>query len=299
MRPIKSSKRVNVKSQIHRAIRGCVEQLERRQLMAIGLDPVANAGGPYTVAEGSAVIISGANSFDPDGTVLGYKWDLNYNSEVGFRTSVTGNPIQYSASDGPLTRTIALRVTDIDGNTNTTTTTITVNNVAPTITLAGAESIADRSPYTLNFSATDPGADTISNWLIDWGDSTAATSVAGSVTSANHTYIGASGRIITVTATDDDGAHQAFKEITVNAVVPVVTVVAAPTAQEGVAYSISFSSTGVGGDTRDGWVVDWGDGTIVFKDAPITGDSHTYADNAARIIEVTALSVAGDPTVAT
>ena len=45
----------------------------------------------------------------------------------------------YHAADGPLSKTIALRVTDNDGNITTTTSTLTIDNVAPTITLNGSQ----------------------------------------------------------------------------------------------------------------------------------------------------------------
>ena len=63
-----------------------LESLEARTLMSS--NPVANPGGPYTVAEGSSITISGANSTDVGGTIASYKWDLNYNGST-FRTTCT------------------------------------------------------------------------------------------------------------------------------------------------------------------------------------------------------------------
>ncbi len=47
---------------------------------------------------------------------------------------------------------------------------VTVNNVAPTLAISGAASVNEGSTYTLNLSSSDPGADTISQWTINWGD---------------------------------------------------------------------------------------------------------------------------------
>jgi endonuclease G len=45
--------------------------------------PVAVPGGPYTANEGSSVSLSGANSFDGDGTLVGYSWTFGDGSEAG------------------------------------------------------------------------------------------------------------------------------------------------------------------------------------------------------------------------
>ena len=48
-----------------------------------------------------------------------------------------------------------------------------VNNVAPTLTVTGSASVDEGSVYTLNLEASDPGDDTITQWIIAWGDGTA------------------------------------------------------------------------------------------------------------------------------
>ena len=51
-----------------------------------------------------------------------------------------------------------------------------MNNVAPTIALSGNASINEGASYSLTLGAiTDPGADTVTQWLIDWGDGTSGT----------------------------------------------------------------------------------------------------------------------------
>ena len=47
-----------------------------------------------------------------------------------------------------------------------------MHDVAPTLAISGAASVNEGSSYTLNLSSSDPGADTITQWTINWGDST-------------------------------------------------------------------------------------------------------------------------------
>ncbi|MEM3737199.1 MAG: PKD domain-containing protein [Candidatus Bathyarchaeia archaeon] len=55
--------------------------------------PVAEADGPYMGFEGSSVTFSGAVSLDPDGTIVGYDWDLDgdglYDDASGVTASYT------------------------------------------------------------------------------------------------------------------------------------------------------------------------------------------------------------------
>ncbi len=286
-------------AKLAKAIRPAVEELELRQMLSGGQSPVAVLHGPYNVNEGESIIIDGADSTDSDGTIVSYKWDFNYNPANGFHTQGTGNPVAFEGDDGPASQTIALRVTDNDGNVNTTTATINTVNVAPEITLTGNDSVAEAGTYTLGWSATDAAADTISGWDINWGDGTAHTTVAGNISSANHVFNDHGTPTITVTATDEDGSYQATKQITVTTVVPIVSLSGNPTVNEGTSYHINFSSTDPGGDTRSGWVIDWGDGTVIATGASATTRVHTYTNNGSYTIKVTALATDGDEGFAT
>ncbi|NUQ63569.1 MAG: VCBS repeat-containing protein [Pirellulales bacterium] len=78
--------------------------------------PVADAGGPYHVPELGSVPLSGAGSFDPDGSIVLYEWDLDYDA-TEFHVDASGESPVFSAAriGGPDTRTVALRVTDNEG----------------------------------------------------------------------------------------------------------------------------------------------------------------------------------------
>jgi hypothetical protein len=100
--------------------------------------PTTNAGGPYTVNEGSSITLSGSGA-DIDSTIVSYEWDLDYDG-VSFQSDLVGQNPNYNSIDGPLSRTIALRVTDDGGATGIGATTLTDNNVAPELTIMGQNS---------------------------------------------------------------------------------------------------------------------------------------------------------------
>ncbi len=100
--------------------------------------PTSDAGGPYTVAEGSSIGVDGSGSSDPNNVITTYEWDFDYDG-VSFDIDASGVAPTFDASTdaGPSTKTIALRVTDSGGFSDVATATITIDNVAPTIESLG------------------------------------------------------------------------------------------------------------------------------------------------------------------
>jgi len=74
--------------------------------------PTADAGGPYTVVQGGRIVIRAAGS-DPEAGGLTYDWDLD--GDGTFETP--GRRVVFSAVglEAPVTRSIAVRVTDAAG----------------------------------------------------------------------------------------------------------------------------------------------------------------------------------------
>jgi hypothetical protein len=185
-------------------------------------------------------------------------------------------------ANGDYVRTIKVTVTDDDGASTSKEFTIIVNNVAPTLTVPGDNTIAIDEGQQVAFSNlglfTDPGYLDTHTATVDWGDGTGvqAATVAeangsGKITGA-HVYgdnglLDANGdyvRTIKVTVTDDDGASTS-KEFTilVNNVAPTLTVPGDKIANQGAALSIpqlgSFTDPGFL-DTHTA-TVQWGDGS--------------------------------------
>ena len=177
-----------------------------------------NNGGP--VNEGSTGSVSFANQFDPSSadSAFRYAFDFDNNGtfEIGNGT-YTGSGSSASVTvpasflaDGNSDRTVRGRILDKDGGFTDYTTTIGINNVAPTISLSGATSVDEGSPYTLNLGAiTDPGIDTVSSFSIDWGDGSIE-SFTGNPASTSKTHVysdGPNAYQIRVSLTDEDGTY--------------------------------------------------------------------------------------------
>ena len=180
-------------------------------------DPIAVAAAIVQIAEGQSVLLDGTASSDPDSDSLTYEWDLNYDGMsfvadvTGATSTVTWNDLRTFGIDDDGTYQVALRVFDGTNYSAVVQQVLSVTNSAPVLTVTGANNAVSGSDYTLNLQAVDPGNDTISGWVINWGDGHVQT-VAGNVTSVTHAYTTAGlTNSITVSATDEDGTYTPSK----------------------------------------------------------------------------------------
>lgn len=209
----------------------------------ISIPPVADAGGPYTGYEGSSVTFDGTRSYDPDGEIVEYAWDLDGDGEFD---DAFGPTVSYTWGDD-YQGNIGLRVTDNMGATDTDMVTLTESNIQVTdnagvgatdmdtarITVLNVDPIARidsvEQPQefelgdltvimleTVSFAGTvyDPGNDDLTlAW--DWGDGTAATlatylndppSYPVEIReTVEHVYTEPGEYTVTITVEDDDG----------------------------------------------------------------------------------------------
>ena len=171
--------------------------------------PTANANGPYTIHEGSFVTLDASSSFDPDGDLLTYEWDLDNDGifdDASGMTAVASFP-----DDGQYP--VGVRVTDPAGAGSTGSTTVSVLNVPPaipgTIHAIGQPALINTS---LGFSAsfTDPGILDTHTALWDWDDGTGSPGlVEGDRVTGSHSYTKAGLYIVTLSIADDDGGSAA------------------------------------------------------------------------------------------
>ncbi len=243
--------------------------------------PTLTISGAATVNEGSVYVLN-LSSTDPGVDTIS-SWTINWGDGIQV---VAGNPssVTHTYADGSASYTISATATDEDGTYAAgNTVNITVNNVAPTLAISGAASVNEGSTYTLNLSSSDPGADTITQWTINWGNGTQI--VSGNPSSVTHVYPnGPASYTITATATDEDGTFAAANTVTVavNNVAPTIhflTITPAVDANQPATLTGTYSDPGTS-DTHQ-VDIDWnGDGTF-DQTVTVSGGSfsvdHAYA----------------------
>jgi hypothetical protein len=229
--------------------------------------PTATLTNDTPKDEGSAVTVSFTNVVDP-GTADALTYSLDWDNDGTYDiVDQAADSAEHTWPDNG-TYTVKGRVQDDDGGLSEYTTVVTVTNVAPTIALDGAGSVDEGATYTLSLGAiTDPGTDTVTAWIVHWGDGSSDTYGAGG--DVTHVYAdGPASPTITVDLTDEDGTHGAAgsKSIIVTNVAPAVT--ASPVSQT-VQYSeltatIVFTATDVASDTMTA-ALSWSSDGIAFE----------------------------------
>jgi endonuclease G len=177
------------------------------------MPPFAVTDGVYSSLEGSAVAMSAAASFDPNGGVIGYEWSF------GDGVSTTGQNVSHTyAQDGIYT--VTLVVTDNDGLTDTITTTATVGNVAPLVAgIVGATDLLPGETYAEAGTFSDPGADAWSG-TVNFGDGGGAVplAIAGQAFALSHTYHAPGAFTVTLAVNDGSATSVATTTVTVMSV---------------------------------------------------------------------------------
>ncbi|MEQ1825597.1 MAG: PA14 domain-containing protein [Pirellula sp.] len=174
------------------------------QLDNINDAPSAIAGGPYNAVEGLPVNFSGSGTDQDAGSTLTYAWDFNYDG-VNFDVDANGaNPSSIFPDNG--NRAIALRVSDngLPPKSTIATASLTIANAPPLLT---------RSLASVNGNALSLLSNT-GTWQDVLGDNVTISASMGTVVkNADGTWfwsmtpsVGMNSQIVTVTATDKDGA---------------------------------------------------------------------------------------------
>ena len=249
-----------------------------------------NEGSLFT----RTITFSDGEDAGADGWTYSVDWGDGSAAEAGsIAVGVNSFDISRFFADGDASHTVSVTVTDTTGDTNTRQFVLGVNNVAPVITLIGDASVDEGSAYTLTGSVIDPGTDTITDYIINWGDgtTTALTTAAVQALSGNVSHIfadGASNPLISVDLVDEDGTHTTAGtlSVAVNNVAPTIAISGASEINTGTSYTLNLGAiTDPGDDTVIGYIVNWGDGTVDTFSA--AGDvTHVYTAAGSNTISV-------------
>ncbi len=168
--------------------------------------PIAVLGAtPNPARPNQTITFSGADSSDPDGTIVKYEWDLDgngtYEVDTGSGDSTTGS----YPTTGP--HTVGLRVTDSDGGQATDTAAVDVVNISPNAVLiaapnpavAGAEVLLDAT------GSTDPDG-SVANYAWDLDGNGSFEVDTGTTPATTRTYPNPGVITVRVRVTDNDGA---------------------------------------------------------------------------------------------
>ncbi|HEX9733904.1 MAG TPA: PKD domain-containing protein, partial [Thermoanaerobaculia bacterium] len=170
------------------------------------IPPLAVAGR-YTTVEGEALVLDASQSFDPDGALAAYGWDLDGDGEHDDASGVQASRVY--AQDGRFP--IGLRVTDAAGQTSDDQGEVLVINAAPVVA-AVPDFTAGEAVAGVLASFSDPGTLDVHTATVDWGEGAgpepAAVSAAGGSGTVAGVYVyavpGEYG--VTVCVNDDAGA---------------------------------------------------------------------------------------------
>jgi hypothetical protein len=266
------------------------------------LQPVASAGGPYTVVEGGSVKLDGSASVSVNGQPLTFAWTFDYQpSSSAPPVDATGINPSFSAANlsSGTTRTILLTVTDTNGRTGTATTTLVVTAALPTATFSITGPVTPGSAATASFSNVHDTPGNLAagfTYSYDFNDdgtydlvttaSTATIPAKYLSTTGAHTI---AGRI-----TNKEGGYAAYTA-TVQ-VTPATSLVVTPPANQsttvGVAKTFSLGSfTATFATAPYSIDVNWGDGSAdtIFSQAStgaIKPQSHNFARAATDVVSV-------------
>lgn len=162
--------------------------------------PIAVIGGPTSMNEGSSVVLSGAGSSDPDGSIVSYAWDVDNDGQYN---DASGVSVNFATMLSGL-HTVGLQVTDNRGETAVTSVNVTVHNVAPTANAGGNLSGYVGTPVSLSAAgSSDPGNDIV-NYAWDLDNDGQYDDAAG--VNATFSSAAAGTYVVGVRVTDAEGA---------------------------------------------------------------------------------------------
>ncbi len=235
---------VGILSQLTNAERNRIINFDVSTLNAA---PVAHAGGPYTVDEGSSVALTALDSHDLDEDILSYGWHFMPTPDLDAVFDQEGANVTTTFADDGL-YPVRLTVRDPAGKSDRAYASVRVNNVAPTVdSLITSSPISEGDELLVRVVASDPGADELT-YYYDWENSGVFGEAAPFETSRN--YVNDGTFTLRVMVRDDDGATRITESPVevVNVAPEVLQVVLPPEVGEGSIVPVTIIAQDPGND---------------------------------------------------
>ena len=183
-----------------------------------GPPPLINIFGAASVNEGAPYALTLGALTDPGRTVTSYivHWGDGITD-----TFTTNGAKSHTYADGTNAYSITVDLVDEYGLhlnvANSSVRSLAVNNVAPTIAVSAGGTVAEGIASTLTLGAvTDPGRDTVSTFIVRWGDGNSNAYSTGGI--KTHIYAGVGTYAVAVDLVDEDGVHANRGGTTLNVV---------------------------------------------------------------------------------
>lgn len=258
-----------------------------------------------SVEEGGAVSVSFVGATDASSADLadGLRYSFDVDNDGSFEVTNATTPTV--TLDGAWFRqagvaTVRGRVADQDGGFVELLTRVTVREVAPTLAASGSGTAVEGEDYVLALSAQDPGADTVSRWIVDWADGSvesfdAASAAPGAPQVLTHRFSDDGAHVVRITAIDQDGAYTTTHAVDVGNAAPSLQLGTVGTLREGQSVRVAGLITDAGAPDRFSLDVDWGDGQTerITLGTSVRGFeiSHVYGDDGDYVVHA---SIADD-----
>ena len=155
-------------------------------------DSTVDEGQAYELALATTAANAGTWSVDwGDGTVE----TLAAGAVVASHVYADGNSNATIVAEAVATNGVVSQSNSID---------VAIANVEPALTISAATEVETDENFTLNLESLDPGTDTISHWVINWGDGSEPQVVSGNPSSVSHVYASEGQYSISAEAFDED-----------------------------------------------------------------------------------------------
>ncbi|MEM8730649.1 MAG: PKD domain-containing protein [Pseudomonadota bacterium] len=243
----------------------CNFGVETRRVI-VNFPPIAEAGTDQSGVVGKPVIFSGAASYDVDGNIQDYEWDL------GEGTVLSGQTVTHTFEESGQYR-VALKVRDDSGVINdiaVDTMLVEVNAPPEPRFEIPPRAVSVSEVASLDASGSTDSDGTILSWIWDFGDGR-----SGEGETVDYAWTQPGTFTVTLTVIDDSGTASSTQFIQRDIVVDASPVAQAGPDQFVTASEVSFD--GSGSTDSDGTVAQWdwdfGDG-LTASGAQVT---HAYA----------------------